>query len=319
MKTSKGVLPKPTAASYIALAFLLCYNFVYAQQLHDSIIAATLPYQIEIRHDNDLLMGTDYYYTAGLFFTFRKAFPNGLFSNGNEQLSFTLTQEMHTPFEIETSDFNKMDRPYAGFLGVQGAWSYAKANHALELGVLLGVTGSISGAGSLQKWYHRTIISSDEPTWVGQIANSFHTNMYAAYVYEWQWAPNPFSIYFGFHPQIALGTKDIYAQPELLLHFGKRNPISSSMAFKRVGTSELFVSIKAGYRFVGYNALLEGHLFGDSSEFTVAPEKVVFHGGIDFQWQKRNTGYFVGYRYNAAEASQTIRHQFMVFSISRRF
>lgn len=280
-----------------------------------------LEHQISFRHDNDLLMGTDRYYTAGLFITYKKRLHEGFFKSGSEQLSFALGQEMITPFEIETNDFEEMDRPYAGFLGINTGWSHAEKANWVKVSALFGVTGKISGAGSLQKWYHRTIISSDEPTWTGQIANSFHANLYFEYTYEWQVAPNPFSVYFGVHPQLAFGTRDVFVHPELVVHFGKRNPIGTSMAYKRIGGNggELFFTIKAGYRFVGYNALLEGNALGDGSVFLVEPRNNIFHGGFDVQFRKGRNEYFAGYRIIAAETDKTRRHQYMVFSYARNF
>ena len=138
-------------------------------------------------------------------------------------------QEIITPSDLESEIISELDRPYVGFLGLSSGWSYIKNDSGIQARLLLGIAGRASGAGGFQRWYHNVNVILDAPAWVGEMENSIHFNMYVSYLYEWQLAPNPFSIYIAVRPELSFGTRDIYVYPELVAYFGRRNPTASSM------------------------------------------------------------------------------------------
>ncbi len=303
------------------MALIFNTLFSFGQNETNAPLENKIDHQIGLRHDNDLFLLTDRYYSAGLFLTYRRRLQKGVFRSGNEQLVFSLGEEIITPTDLKSKDIADLDRPYAGFLGFTGGWSHAGKSSLVEGNLLFGVAGSASGAGTLQQWFHKAIVSSDAPTWVGELENSIHTNLYVAYTYEWQLAPNPFSVHVAAHPQIAFGTRDVYFHPELTAHFGRRNTLSSSMAYTRIGSTdrETFFVLRAGYRFVGRNGLLEGNALGDDSVFLVSSNTTVFYGGFDFQVRRGKNEFWYGYRINSAESGHTEAHQYMLLSYARNF
>jgi hypothetical protein len=277
--------------------------------------------QIGLRHDNDFLTFTDKYYSSGLFLFYKRVIENVVFKTGQEQISLGLIQQIYTPSESNTTNLAEMDRPFAGYSEVQTGWSYIKNDLLLETHLSFGLVGKASGAGDFHKWYHNALAVPNPPTWAYELDNKFHANLYTTLIQEWQLAPNNFSVYFAVKSEFALGTKDVYAQPELLVHFGRRLNMSSSMAYNSLGSkeNEVFFTLRAGYRYVGYNALLEGHISGDDSVFLVDPKNRFFYGGFDIKHRFGKDEYWLGYRFNSAETTQTKGHTYIILSYARSF
>ena len=307
------------------LALLLCFVggtlISVAQQEINTADKSTLRNQIGLRHDNDFILLTDRYYTAGIFLTYRHRLEKGIFNSQNEQLSFSIGQEIITPSYLITDDVQELDRAYVGFSALKVGWSQVRRSSLIEAKFLLGVAGKASGAGSLQRWYHHSVMKTETPTWVGEMENSVHYNLYSRYLYEWQLAPNPFSIHIAAQSQFAFGTRDIFVHPELVAYFGKRNPLSSSIAHNQIGSTdtEVFVAFRGGYRVVGHNGLLEGNALGDDSVLLVASNRTVAYAGFDFQFRYGRNEYWVGVRYNSPEFERARPHQYVILSYTRGF
>ena len=278
-------------------------------------------HQLRIHHDNDFITLTDRYYSSGLFLHYTHLLKNRFINSDNEQLSFSIGQEIFTPSDIKTSEISEQDRPYVGFLGLKAGWSFVENKHGLKADVLLGVAGKASGAGGFQRWYHNAIVISDPPVWVGEMNNSFHANLYTSYRREWQLSPNPFSIVLVAEPSLAFGTRDVYAHTDFIAYFGRRNPMASSIGYKRLGSNqrEIFFSFRAGYRYVARNGLLEGNGSNDTSVLLVSAEKEVIYAGFDVHHRFGKNEYWFGYRIQSAEATTTESHKYVILSYARNF
>ncbi len=304
----------------LLIAFLSVPHCLIGQPLQEKQ-DTLVKHQLNLRHDNDFFTLTDRYYSSGLFVNYRHLLKNGLLKGGNEQLAFSIGQEVYTPSDIKTTDISEQDRPYVGFLAFQGGWSYVKKNHGVDVSLLLGVAGKASGAGGFQRWYHNAIVISDPPIWVGEMENSMHVNAYASYRREWQLAPNPFSVTIVAQPAVAFGSRDVYAQNDLIAYFGRKNPIQSSIGFNRIGSTqrEIFFSLRAGFRYVGRNALLEGNGSDDTSVLLVPANKEIIYGGFDVHHRFSKNEYWFGYRIQSAEASTTESHRYIILAYARNF
>ncbi len=277
--------------------------------------------QIEFRHDNDFILLTDRYYSSGLFLTYRRDLNYGIFISGKEQLSFEVSQLAFTPTSIEAIALSQIDRPYAGFLGIESGWSLSKADTRIEAKILLGTTGPRSGAGQFQRWYHDNVVLWQTPTWFTEVANKFHVNASVNYLKEWQLNPNPFSVHIALQPSLSAGTKDVYAASEIIASFGRRNQVDSSVAYNNVGSTEreIFFSFRAGLRYVGYNALLQGALIEDRSDFQVDLKPIVFQLGFDFNHRSGKNDYKFAYRLISKETEAMQRHQYLTLGYARSF
>lgn len=244
---------------------LLFFAFVKAQS-QDPIPT----HQFSIQHDNDFLFSIDRYYTAGTFLGYGKSLKEDfIFKNTDNvslQLDFELGQETYTPRELFETDFNQLERPYAGYLFVSGAITRVKASSLWELKAEIGLAGPQSLAGEVQVAYHR-LINEFIPSWSGEIANSIHFNGYGSYVKSFQKEQNWF---FDLKSTAALGTRQIYIEQEGLLFLGKRDGISTSSFYNRIGTQNEFYGYAGlSFRAVNLNALIQGNPLGDASPFTL--------------------------------------------------
>lgn len=272
-------------------------------------------HQLELRHDNDFFLLTDRYYSSGLYLTYRHRLENGLFGS-SEQLEFRLGQEVYTPAQTQSLNSQLFDRPYVGFTGLLANWSKAYEKSLFQIGWLFGIAGNNSGAGGFQRWYHKAVAISDSPLWIDELNNSLHLNLYSSFTKEWTIMPNPFGIRAAIQPKIAVGSRDIFAEAEALLHFGRRNHMGKSIAYDQLGSNarEIYFSLSAGYRRVFYNGLIEGNGFGDSSEVLRIPETYLLKLGFDFNHRFDRNDYKVGIRYHSSETITSDSHLFVQLS-----
>lgn len=289
----------------------------YISDERDTLIRS----QLRLKHDNDFLTLSDRYYSSGLFLSYTRRLRSSARENEQQQLSLTIGQEIFTPSDITTTDISQQDRPYVGFSGLQASWSRVRENRALETRLLLGLAGNNSGAGGFQRWYHNFLVVSDPPVWVGEMNNSFHANLYLNLHREWWLAPLPFSVSLGLQPEFAFGTRDQYGEINLIAFFGRRNPLMSSMAYERIGSTarEIFFSLQAGYRKVFFNGMFQGNALGDDSIFLIdANEKLIF-GAFTVQHRFQKNEYRFGYQIQSAEAAGNKSHKFITLSYARNF
>jgi hypothetical protein len=294
---------------------------LYSQTEVQKLPGPGLLHQLSLLHDNDFFTLTDRYYSSGLFLSYTKHLNKGFLAPHREQITVTLGQEVYTPSDIITTDISEQDRPYVGFLGLKGGWSFATNTYGLETSILIGLAGNNSGSGGFQRWYHKVFVVSDPPVWVGEMNNSLHVNSYVNYRREWRLTPNPFSVTMAVQPSIAFGTRDVYAQSELIAYFGRKDPMATSMAYQRIGSRqrELFFSFRVGYRYVAYDALFEGNLLGDTSVLLLAPNENLYYAGFDVDHRFGQNEYRFGYRLLSAAAPSTEAHRYVTLSYARNF
>ncbi len=281
----------------------------------------TVKHQLGIRHDNDFFVLTDRYYSFGLFLTYKHRLSNGIFTREYEQLNFRLGVEAFTPDDTSTEIIEEMDRPYAGYLGLNGGWSLASPENFLNVQMEVGLAGRSSGAGAFQRWYHNAVVVSDPQSWVAELSDTFHLNLYTQYAREWQVAPNPFGVRFAIHPEVAYGSRDQYLQPEVVAYFGRRAEMNSSIAYGQIGSTEreIFFAFRFAYRWVGHNGLLEGNAFGDDSLYLVEPFESFYRVGFDFKHRFDRNDYQVSYRFHSDETSMMQTHHYLILSYARSF
>lgn len=297
--------------------FILFYLTATAQHSRDPFYAKQ---QITLQHDNDFLLSTDRYYTTGSFVKYRKLLNEASESNNKRQLSISLEQSFYTPTNRISPNIDDYDRPYAGFLGFNSALSFINSKRILDFTLAIGVTGEISGSEGLQNWFHSTN-DSQIAQWEGQIENNTHANLYGRYIREWKVYQGDVGVYLNTQPTIALGTKDYYLENETKVFIGKRNDLPNSMAYSQLGTitNELFFAIKGAYRFVIHDAMLQGSIISDNSEFTLEPNQNLFSYGAEAYWRTRRMDFMVAFTRLSNRTTTTSSHGYTTFSISRNF
>ena len=238
------------------------------------------------------------------------------------QNSFFLGQEIYTPTDLEETDISKLDRPYASYLGFNFQHTVTGDDWIFDFVYAFGVTGEISGGEWLQNLFHSTAATDSRiASWVGQINNNFTNNCYFNYIKEWKLNADPFSVYFAISPSAAIGIKDVYLQNDFVFYFGKRNPITQTVAYSQLGVlnNELFFGIRTGYRYVAHNTMLQGNLIGDSSIFLVEPNHHLLLINTELYFRRGRTDIKIFYNFKSSETKTTEYHLNMTLSLARNF
>lgn len=94
--------------------------------------------------------------------------------------SFAIGQHIYTPTKLDTAAAIWGDRPYAGWLYLSNSLIACNANEEWKIisEFDLGVIGSLSGAGELQRSVHKAFNWTEPKGWGNQIRNSPGVNYY---------------------------------------------------------------------------------------------------------------------------------------------
>lgn len=306
-----------------ALLFSVYIGLNFTGQAQDSTATRTSQErfrQFEFRHDNDFLLSTDKHYTTGSFITFRIRDKKDSLEQFNQQWNIALRHQFYTPRDIRSDNTSRYDRPYAGLLAASVEWTTARDMSLFGMELLMGVSGPSSGAQGFQDLFHSKG-GIDTPPWTDQIANSFHTNLYFRFTQEWDLRTAPWAMKLAFTPSMAIGSLDIYIQPELNLYIGTRQNIRKSVAYGQLGplNSELFGALKIGYRYVKYNAMLQGNAFGDQSLLTVPATEDLLLIGAEGCWRFYRNDIKIALKYKSSETPRATAHSVVTLSYARSF
>lgn len=279
--------------------------------------------ELSIQHDNDFPFAIDRYYTAGTFIRYSKQLAGDFLLRSQEefsvQLDLTLGQETYTPRELFETNFDFLERPYAGYLFLRGRLSQGKADRLFAIDAEVGLAGEQSYAGKIQVAYHE-LINEFIPVWAGEIGNSVHINGYGSYVRDYQIPNSNLFKNIALQSTVALGTRRIFARQEALVFIGKRDAVGASSAFNRLGNREEFYGFAGGgVEYVYLNALIQGHPWGDDSPFTLPITSAVFSFKAGMTYRGLRNTYAVIYNLRTRETEREGRSQFVALEFARRF
>lgn len=104
-------------------------------------------------------------------------------------ISFSLTQQMFTPSDLNESELIEDDRPYAGWLYVEMGLHASSARHLDSLSLQLGIVGPASGMEHLQHYIHEKLGSEIAQGWDNQLSNE--VGLQLNYQHKWRYVPEP--------------------------------------------------------------------------------------------------------------------------------
>ena len=90
-------------------------------------------------------------------------------AGGARSLSWTLGQNMYTPRRIDLARPQRGDRPWAGWLFGGATVQGFKGDEFQQTDLKLGLTGHYSGAGQVQRWFHRAVDAVYPAGWEQQL------------------------------------------------------------------------------------------------------------------------------------------------------
>ena len=249
---------------------------------------------IRLHYDNDLLAGTDQYYTQGIHLEWVCPALAGnplnrlLMVSGKNAPRFGIALEHngYTPTSIRSNQILYGDRPFAGviMLKVLGASSHSAQRYRLTSSLSLGMIGPVAGAEQIQRMIHRWTNGIDPQGWQYQIKNDLILN------YEAGLEKNVFRSRYFLLNGVATGrvgtlSTRLSAGATLMLGklpsavvaaFGERNIAGRKQRWA------VHLYAQPVVHWVGYDATLQGGLlFNRDSPYTLAGqaiERLVFEG-----------------------------------------
>ncbi|MFD2970242.1 lipid A deacylase LpxR family protein [Sphingobacterium bambusae] len=288
-----------------------------------------------IQSDNDayLWYGQDRYYTNGFFISYRHAPDQSKFRTRKLEkvvYSFSIGQQMYTPFSGFVPERELQDRPFAGYLFGRGQVNFLYKNEqVLKVGLSLGTVGPNSFAREAQNLLHNTIGLYSTSGWDDQIGNSPAFNLHSAYAaLIYRRSNDSFDLSLESH--LDLGTTFTGMGAGLLFRIGDINQFFHSAYHQaRVGHNgnikaaterEFYFYAKPQLHYVAYDATIQGSFFVDNSPVTFAVRPLVFEQKIGVNYSSRRFSLDYSLTFRSKELQSPARqHQFGTISSSYRF
>ncbi|MDE3234379.1 MAG: lipid A deacylase LpxR family protein [Bacteroidota bacterium] len=244
--------------------------------------------------DNDayLLQGSDRYYTNGLFLTYRKAYQKKADKLLRE---YQLAQTIFTPYYAQVFFAEEIDRSFCGYLFGKYSQTHFYANgQAFQWYASLGTIGTNSLAENLQNGIHKLEGLYSVIGWHYQVQEAFAVNTGFSYTPS-AIVDNSGTVKLSPAVEAELGSVFINAKAGTYLCIGKFAKNSESVLYNAVVSTdktagkhrELFFYLFPQLIVQGYNATVQGNLFGNKSgTITKTPETFVFKQTIGLAFAK---------------------------------
>lgn len=285
--------------------------------------------ELSFLHDNDLLLVTDRYYTAGFDLTYRSVLQRNSFLKSTDStkviIYYRLGNKMFTPKVIRTADIGLMDRPYAGWIFANaGITRYRNERAADQFELEVGLIGESSGMSRLQKWWHKKLGVLVPRGWDSQIRDEVVINVHYQYARQFVLTKGielmSKSAVFG-------GTGNNRLSQQIMLRAGDLNPLNQSVFFNgRLGSKqvkhnkEFFFYVGFEMDYVFSNIFIEGSLF-DSNPSPLTEKIIPFvtRNTYGIMHATDNSSFVFGFSFLSKEIERAQKHAMMVILYSHRF
>jgi len=296
----------------ILVILMLFYTVTYAEP--------TWQYErINMNFENDIFSGTDSEYTDGLQISALMYRPyatnkwlNIPFLHQSDRahfISFSLTQQMFTPADLNASEPVPGDRPYAGYVYFEMGLHQSSNSDLDSLVFQLGIIGPASGMEGLQKFVHENIGSDIPQGWDNQLSNE--VTLQINYQHKWRYVPQPvLGVESSFIPFVGaeLGNVAVKANTGALFRFGwhipqdfgvtavgeggeNGIPVKSGCLCKEDVPWSFNFHLAAGATAVARDIFLDGSTFTSSYSVSKEPFKGFASGGFSARYKNYSFDY----------------------------
>jgi lipid A 3-O-deacylase len=272
------------------LYFFTCLflgNAVFSQTTDSALVSQKLENYIRLQYDNDFFSATDRYYTQGIqlavihpvirFSPFSYALIR-LNKNALNYYGLQFEQDCFTPRSIRYDTLNYTERPYAAVFFVSHALSSLNPEKkmALKTQLDLGVIGPCARCEDEQKAIHRALVNIQPLGWEYQLKTNYIINYRAAFE---KGIFNKTNREVIVNAAARLGTLYTDASVGITGRMGFFSPYFSNLGMDkhhtyRKSNFQFYGILKGNARLVGYNATLQGGVFGNDDIYTVADNKI---------------------------------------------
>ncbi|MDD4604171.1 MAG: lipid A deacylase LpxR family protein [Bacteroidales bacterium] len=264
-------------------------SFFFSQQANSkfpTMITLAQESFFRVGFDNDILDYTDRFYTNGIRLDWiSKVLQMNPASHlmvpywgaGMNYYGISLVQNMYTPSTTKTGGILYGDRPYAAYLYLKSFKITNDASHGFrqrsELD--LGIIGPDSFGGWVQKSFHNTVPSNNEPLgWEYQIHNDLVLNY--SIIFEKGVIKKKY-LDLLLISSGTMGTLYTNMSGGFQLRTGWMNPFFSNLGISRRNFTaesklqkfQLFLFLTGNAKIIGYDATLEGGMINKSSPYTL--------------------------------------------------
>ncbi|MEN8304359.1 MAG: lipid A deacylase LpxR family protein [Campylobacterota bacterium] len=277
-------------------------------------------FSFSMENDNDV--HTDFGYTHGarvslLFYRgdTQKSFlniPFTSFKTTNNFISFSYSNQMFTPYDLDQTQLIKDDRPYAGYSYIEIGVHQTSKSSLDSLTLQTGVVGESSKMDSLQNLFHKSIAASNASGWDYQLKDEFI--MQLNYMHKWRLEYSKIydleSVLVP-HAGANIGNASIKASGGALYRIGFNIPKDFGMnsmnegSFSSLPTDSKVIinnpskwsinlNISAGSNLVFRDIFLDGNTFRDSHSV----DKNYFNAYVSLGGSARYKNFSVDYQHN---------------------
>ena len=275
--------------------------------------------RINLYFENDVFSNTDNEYTDGSRLSVliyrpdaQNEWLNIPFTDNIKRanfISFSLTQQIFTPDDLNETELIEDDRPYAGWLYFELGLHQSSARHLDSLTMQVGIVGPASKMEQLQRYVHEKFGSEVAQGWDNQLNNEVGIQL--NYQHKWRYISEPvWGIGSSFIPFAGgeFGNIAIKANTGALLRVGWNVPEDfGSTSIDEGGENGVPIRTKClcpaskpwsftfnlsgGGTFVARDIFLDGNTFTDSHSV----EKKPFKGYGSFGFSGRYKNYSLDY------------------------
>ncbi len=233
--------------------------------------------------------------------------PFSDYKASDNYISFSFAHKLYTPKDLTQSDVIVGDRPYAGYMYLQGTLHQVKENSLLSLTTQIGVVGPSSQMESVQKFIHDLIGSPYPQGWDNQIKNEFifqlnfsqkkYYDLEHIYTYSASLIPS-----YG----VELGNTSIKAYASALFRWGKNVPKDfGSYLINNTDTSKIslnstqnktkkwryYINFSLQANTIARNIFLDGNSFRESYSVKKYPLTLDIGYGFSFAYKNFSIDY----------------------------
>jgi hypothetical protein len=278
---------------------------------------------VSINVDNDLYLGTDRYYSSGIFIEYGKISTPRTVNNkskGFTSIQWTLGQEITTPSYRYSKEITKLDYPYNGWLYIQ----FKKENFkslwsGFSYGFQFGTTGSEESlAKQMQNFYHTYFLNLPKLSWINPQPQAFHLNFFTNYFKGFKLCKN---LNLVSNPKLMLGTYNTFLSTRLGFQYGKTKHYSFFNNSFTTNNNDISFYLGTHLTYSFHNYSFSGSLFRENSSFINYPKKLNKKIELGFVTQNdkwKITSMFVSAS-NDFDIQRYKSHKYVTIIISRFF
>lgn len=216
----------------------------------------------------------------------------------------SLGQEIYTPAELESTEIQIGDRPYAGFAYVAFDFQRADYNVLENIRVRLGATGDLSGGRAAQEALHAAMPNQENPEgWDNQVDEQFAGEL--DYRRVWRTFAEPIggsNWSYQFLPEagVRLGNLRVDARAGATARIGFNLPDDFGPARRwgvvdhgaaAVGNQSLYFFGRVGGEYVAHDLLIDGNTDAINAQAETMPFVGEFSAGVRYRYHSFELGW----------------------------